>query len=517
MPEEEQPIGKVGPPTTIPAVPLDRTRPRLSLTEVFLRLCELTTPHGHEAACWPLIPRGPTGSWEVDMDNNLHVLVPLPNGQRSRVIWSSHLDGACHKVERVRFVRRKNMIGTDGKTILGADDKIGAALMIMMIDAGVPGWYIFHAGEERGRKGSEAHARTLSWKKDAFIPDICISFDRWGTTEVITHQMGKRCCSDEFGLALAEILNRQPSLAFKPSPAGLYTDSYSYSGMVPECVNLSVGYYGHHSDEEQQDIGHAHRLLTVILAHHEAIESLPVTRDFAAEKEEQKQQRPFAQRWDEEANKWVPWDSDGSGTPTAGSPKSGGMSGPTTSGMRRRGTSSSGGGRRGQQPLYPSKAAKKEAKRQRREQRLFDRWKSLESKSTGSSSDSIPSEKRIVAATSTDLEQLIGGRSEAAIDRMIKKMDDRVLFSEAEYTAKDEPGYGQLASFYRCGDCHVSFPSAIPMRGASLPCRICGRILVIRIYKYDSDVRLFVPCNQDFDGLDCYYQHELPYPPHGTH
>tara|TARA_R110002153_G_scaffold135154_1_gene284630 strand:- start:55 stop:495 length:441 start_codon:yes stop_codon:yes gene_type:complete len=47
----------------------------------------------------------------------------------------------------------------------------------------------------------------------------------------------------------------------KPDTGGTYTDSMEYSGVVPECTNLSVGYYDQHTSKESQDILFAETLL----------------------------------------------------------------------------------------------------------------------------------------------------------------------------------------------------------------------------------------------------------------
>ena len=138
---------------------------------------------------------------------------------------------------------------------LGADDGAGVWLMLQMIEAGIPGGYIFHRGEELGGIGSKAvllkNQGWLSQWKHA------IAFDRPRDFEVITHQGGQRCCSDEFGEALAKAINTAvPGLMYETSSRGVFTDTKVYRSVIPECTNIGVGYYDQHSNREYLDFKH---------------------------------------------------------------------------------------------------------------------------------------------------------------------------------------------------------------------------------------------------------------------
>lgn len=153
---------------------------------------------------------------------------------------------------------------------LGADDTAGVWLMINMIMAERPGLYIFHRSEERGGQGS------LFIAKDGALLDgikIAIALDRRGTTDVITHQAGGRCCSKEFAESLAGAIG----MKYKPSANGIFTDTANYTEIVPECTNLSVGYNGEHSSTEMLDGKHLKALLDRMLELD--VSSLVVKRD----------------------------------------------------------------------------------------------------------------------------------------------------------------------------------------------------------------------------------------------
>jgi hypothetical protein len=141
---------------------------------------------------------------------------------------------------------------------LGADDGAGIYIMLKMIEAKVPGGYIFHRGEERGGIGANA---VLKEDKD-FIKKFkaCVAFDRPRCDEVIIHQGGSICASEKYGAALAEALNKAGGFKYATSTRGVFTDSKVYRGVIPECVNIGVGYENQHSTDELQDWKHLEAL-----------------------------------------------------------------------------------------------------------------------------------------------------------------------------------------------------------------------------------------------------------------
>jgi len=130
---------------------------------------------------------------------------------------------------------------------LGADDSTGCWIMLEMIKEGIPGYYIFHRGEERGGVGSKWKALNETNALEEF--SVAIAFDRAGYGDVITSQFGSRTASNAFAESLAIMLGSW----FKPT-SGVYTDTAEYSSIIPECTNLSVGYFNQHSEFERQDL-----------------------------------------------------------------------------------------------------------------------------------------------------------------------------------------------------------------------------------------------------------------------
>lgn len=182
----------------------------------------------------------------------------------SPILWSSHTD-TVHRSQGVQSLRvneREHTIRLSRRSkrtsnCLGADDTVGVFLMREMILRGVAGTYIFHYGEESGGIGSSAirdrDPSTLSHVLYA------IALDRHGTSDVITHQFGGRTASDVFARSLASQLPGH----YAPTQ-GIFTDTANYAELIPECTNVSVGYYHEHRETEYVDYAHVGILLEAL-------------------------------------------------------------------------------------------------------------------------------------------------------------------------------------------------------------------------------------------------------------
>jgi hypothetical protein len=194
----------------------------------------------------------------ADKWGNWHVKIG-----ESRILWSSHTDTVHDKGGRQKVDRRGNrfQLPADSKSrCLGADDTAGVWLMVNMIRAGKPGYYIFHDAEEVGAVGSRNLAKVHGdWLRESF--DAAIALDRRGFRDVITHQGSWRTASDAF----AESLCLGLGMKHKPCKNGIFTDTREYAHLIPECTNVSVGYEGAHSNRETLDGAHLARLLDRLL------------------------------------------------------------------------------------------------------------------------------------------------------------------------------------------------------------------------------------------------------------
>src|SRR5271165_4530176 len=131
--------------------------------------------------------------------------------------------------------------------------------MLEMIAAGVEGTYVFHRAEERGGLGSY-HVSIYEPELLEGI-EVAIAFDRKGTSSVITHQLGERCCSERFARGLAAQLAPLP---YQADATGVFTDTANYMYQVSECTNISVGYYNEHGPRETLDLVHLKALRDVM-------------------------------------------------------------------------------------------------------------------------------------------------------------------------------------------------------------------------------------------------------------
>jgi len=240
----------------------------MRITRKFLQLTRRTYPYGTERLLEHQLPEG----YELDNFGNYFLQI----GDEPTTMFTCHLDTAAHGVQRVNHVFDRNLIKTDGTSILGADDKAGMVVLLYMIEQKVPGLYYFFLGEERGCIGSGMAAKDFV----SIFPYIrkVVSFDRRGKSSVITHQMSGRCCSDEFAEALSEKLNDvELSFTYSPDDTGIYTDSAEFVEIVAECTNISVGYQNEHTSSELQDIDHLIKLCKACVKID--WETLPVSRE----------------------------------------------------------------------------------------------------------------------------------------------------------------------------------------------------------------------------------------------
>ncbi len=215
-------------------------------------------PHGgvteHQFIERFLLPHG----MEADGFGNLWLQIGT-----APVLWSSHVD-TCHRrdgAQKFQIDGHGIVRLADGSpsNCLGADCTAGVWLMTEMIEAGVPGRYVFHRGEERGGLGSRFVAEH---EPDRLVGvNAAIAFDRRGTNSIITYQRGERCCSDAFAASLSLAI----SLDHQCDPSGTFTDTANYTDLVGECTNLSVGYDHEHTPAEMLDLEYLLRLRQAVV------------------------------------------------------------------------------------------------------------------------------------------------------------------------------------------------------------------------------------------------------------
>ena len=203
--------------------------------------------------------------YDIPFTTDAHMNVVVDNG--GTTCFTAHQDTVDNKLGLNSLViDDAGMLSVEGGGVLGADCGSGMYIMIRMILASKSGLYVFFSTEEQGRIGSSAYKMPATITK-------CVSFDRKGTDNLITHQMGERGCSDAF----ADAFIASFSLPYQKDPTGSFTDSYTFFDTVPECINLSVGYYNQHTKNESQDVPFLENLVDACIALD--WESMPVDRD----------------------------------------------------------------------------------------------------------------------------------------------------------------------------------------------------------------------------------------------
>lgn len=226
-----------------------------NVRSTFLSLTTETYPHGHEEEVLKYLP---VPGLQKDQWGNYYLIIG-----KSDTMFTSHLDTASRTKSAVRVMSYQNngdeIFVTDGTSILGADDKAGVTVMLFMISHNIPGVYYFFIGEEVGAVGSSKVAENFDTISHLRGMKKCISFDRRDYHSVITSQLSQSCCSTAFAESLCETLNNA-GMQLRLDNTGVFTDSASFMDLIPECTNISVGYFSEHRHEEKQNISYLERL-----------------------------------------------------------------------------------------------------------------------------------------------------------------------------------------------------------------------------------------------------------------
>lgn len=207
-----------------------------------------------------------------------HFIDTLPNMQQDEygnrycqvgkakptIAWSCHTD-TVHSEEGTQAIEidKSGHLSLDWNSesdCLGADCTAGVWLMRRMILAGKPGLYIFHRDEENGGLGS----KWIAGNRPQIVDGIqaMIAVDRRGYDSVVTEQTTGITASKKFAQSLADQLGGK----YAPDDGGIFTDSAFYSHLIPECTNISVGYFCQHSRHETLDYEFLDSLLLSLLA-----------------------------------------------------------------------------------------------------------------------------------------------------------------------------------------------------------------------------------------------------------
>ncbi len=235
----------------------------------------------------------PSGTdYFFDPVGNLHV--DLRHSAANTTLFTAHVD-TVHHAEGINRIHKTPQYWTASGDVLGADDGAGVAMLMHLIHNNIPAYYIFTQGEECGGIGAKFIADNYDYLLLQF--DRAIAFDRRGLDSVITYQGGLRCCSDAFAYSLSNAICADDlDMMHSPDDTGVYTDTKEFIYTIPECTNISIGYYSEHTQAEKLDLSYFFRLSAALIRID--WDALPTVRDTSITD-----------------NKWTNWDSYGSSSP----------------------------------------------------------------------------------------------------------------------------------------------------------------------------------------------------------
>jgi hypothetical protein len=220
------------------------------IKDTFLKLTEYTIPHGKETTLEKYLPSG------IQKDSIGNYFIEIGN---SETLFTTHLDTYCKKYEKVNHIIDGDIIKTDGTTILGGDNKLGCTILLYMISKNIPGLYYFFLSEEPispkgGRWGSQEALKSYEslFKKYK----RCVAFDRKQKGSIVTRQLGRTCCSEEFANTLAIELG----MDYKSDHKAYYTDTATFLDIIPECTNISAGGWNEHYTSEWVDLSYTRKV-----------------------------------------------------------------------------------------------------------------------------------------------------------------------------------------------------------------------------------------------------------------
>ena len=155
--------------------------------------------------------------------------------------------------------------------ILGADDCAGIWLMLAMISSGVGGNYIFHRDEELGALGAKHILNNNTELLNKY--QLAVSFDAPEQYNLVSVQGPKTGCTP----SVAEYICKKLGPKWNPINSGR-TDSARYIPIIPNVVNLSVGYSKAHTKEETLDLPYLEQLrhLMISIDWQKLIDNLPM-------------------------------------------------------------------------------------------------------------------------------------------------------------------------------------------------------------------------------------------------
>jgi len=188
-----------------------------------------------------------------------------------KMLLAAHLDVKGDFSSSDQLIERNNIVSSE-KGILGADDRAGVSMILNLLkEVGdyrevPPLKFIFTVGEEEGQYGAK------SIDPD-FFEDVSfgISLDRKNCKDIVYKSNSKEYSNLEFAERVARVSSRifSEENAFVPCQGGISDLRVWSEKDTRPCVNLSVGYFDEHTDEERLDLtcwDRTHQLVAELIA-----------------------------------------------------------------------------------------------------------------------------------------------------------------------------------------------------------------------------------------------------------
>ena len=175
----------------------------------------------------------------------------------AQIILAAHLDTVNIQEAKVWSWSSEGVVKGINGAIFG-DDKAGVALVLYLHTRLPEVGFALFLGEEVGQWGSqEARDANLFPKARAMI-----SLDRMGKEEIIYAQKDKQTGEpvETGSREAAEWLAAQLGMGHHASEKGSRTDSYTFKDVIPECLNVAVGYDDPHTVRDTQDLHYLDQL-----------------------------------------------------------------------------------------------------------------------------------------------------------------------------------------------------------------------------------------------------------------
>lgn len=201
--------------------------------------------------------------FSVDIQGNILGSIIPPGGMgrgsgrastlpQKKMMFAAHLDVVREFSPSDKVVVRDNIVSRENG-ILGADDRAGVAIILNLLKEvgnvrNIPPFkFVFTVGEEQRQYGAEAI-------KPEFFEDVSfgISLDRRNCKDIVYKSSSQDYATFEFAEGVARVSSRIFAEEGKFVPCeGRISDLRVWSDKdTRPCVNLSVGYFKEHRDDE---------------------------------------------------------------------------------------------------------------------------------------------------------------------------------------------------------------------------------------------------------------------------